>query len=96
MRDRAFRYGDLGRITAALCRGTGAKGWALRLIPIQDQATMFPEGATSADLQGAFRRLAKEHHPDRWHDAPSDVRAEHEAHMALITEAHRELRRRDL
>lgn len=37
----------LGRITAALCRGSGAQGWALRLIPVHDQATMFPEGATS-------------------------------------------------
>ncbi|MDP2312835.1 MAG: cation:proton antiporter [Pseudomonadota bacterium] len=38
----------LARITAALCRGPGARGWALRLIPIGDQATLFPEG-TSLD-----------------------------------------------
>jgi hypothetical protein len=54
------------------------------------------EDADVSDLQGAFRRLAKEHHPDRWHDAPPDVRGEHESRMALITEAHRELRRRGL
>jgi hypothetical protein len=55
-----------------------------------------PQDAAAGDLQGAFRRLAKEHHPDRWHDAPAEIRAEHEDRMALITEAHRELRRRDL
>src|SRR5690606_19581022 len=54
------------------------------------------EGATEADLQAAFRRLAKEHHPDRWFDSPPEVRREHEDRMALVTEAHRELRRRGL
>jgi hypothetical protein len=51
-------------------------------------------GADTAEVQAAFRRLAKEHHPDRWHNAEPEIRAEHEAHMALIVEAHRELRRR--
>jgi Kef-type K+ transport system membrane component KefB len=47
----------LGRITAALCRGTGARGWALRLIPIDDQATMFPEG-TMAEPDAAGESAA--------------------------------------
>lgn len=55
-----------------------------------------PADATTADLQPAFRRLAKEHHPDRWYDSSASVRLEHETRMALITEAHRELRRRNL
>jgi hypothetical protein len=49
---------------------------------------------TDDELTKAFRRLAKEHHPDRWHDADPAVRAAHEDRMALITEVHRELRRR--
>ncbi len=37
----------LARILAALCVGPGVRGWALRLTPLNDQATLFPEGATS-------------------------------------------------
>jgi hypothetical protein len=52
------------------------------------------EGATEREVQSAFRRLAKEHHPDRWHDAPPEERAGHEVRMSLIVEVHAELRRR--
>jgi hypothetical protein len=54
------------------------------------------EGAGASDLQAAYRRLAKEHHPDRWYDSTPEVRSAHETRMALITEAHRELKRRGL
>ncbi|MDP2309275.1 MAG: cation:proton antiporter [Pseudomonadota bacterium] len=53
----------LGRITAALCRGPGARGWALRLIPMNDQATMFPEGVMAGPdtpLESAADLLAEE------------------------------------
>jgi hypothetical protein len=50
--------------------------------------------ASPPEIQAAYRRLVKEHHPDRWIDAAPEVRDEHETRMALISEAHRELRRR--
>jgi len=53
-----------------------------------------PEGSDLKEIQGAYRRLAKEHHPDRWTSAPPELQAEHEEKMALIAEAHSELRRR--
>jgi hypothetical protein len=52
------------------------------------------DGADERAMQLAYRRLAKEHHPDRWQSAPDDVRAEHEERMALIAEAYSELKRR--
>lgn len=55
-----------------------------------------PADADAPSVQAAYRRLAKEHHPDRWHDSDPDLRGEHETRMALITEAHRELKRRGL
>ncbi|MFN7146224.1 MAG: cation:proton antiporter, partial [Myxococcota bacterium] len=33
----------LARVTAALCHGEKARGWALRLTPLGHQATLFPE-----------------------------------------------------
>lgn len=53
-----------------------------------------PEGSDLKEIQGAYRRLAKEHHPDRWTSASAELKAEHEEKMALIAEAHSELRRR--
>lgn len=53
----------LGRMTAALCKGTGARGWALGLVPIADHATMFPEGTRADDApatESAADLLAEE------------------------------------
>lgn len=52
------------------------------------------EGASMDEVHRAYRRLAKTHHPDRWVGASPEVRAQHQATMALIAEAHSELRRR--
>jgi Kef-type K+ transport system membrane component KefB len=50
----------LARMTAALCTGTGARGWALRLIPLRDHATLFPEGGLVEPGENAAERLASD------------------------------------
>jgi DnaJ-domain-containing protein 1 len=50
------------------------------------------EGATSAELSGAYRRLAKQHHPDRFMEADPETRAFHEAEMRRVIDAYEALR----
>lgn len=52
------------------------------------------DGSDERELQLAYRRLAKEHHPDRWQAASPEEQAEHQERMALISEAYSEIRRR--
>ena len=50
------------------------------------------EGATSAEISGAYRRLAKQHHPDRFMEADPETRAFHEAEMRRVIDAYEALR----
>jgi DnaJ-domain-containing protein 1 len=50
------------------------------------------EGATSADIGSAYRRLAKEHHPDRYMMADARTQAFHEAEMRRVIDAYEALR----
>jgi DnaJ-domain-containing protein 1 len=52
------------------------------------------EGATPAELGTAYRRLAKQHHPDRYVSADPHTQAFHAEHMRRIIDAYRELRDR--
>ena len=46
------------------------------------------EGATTAELRAAYRRLSLLFHPDRFVGAPSSVRAEAHATMAEVNAAY--------
>jgi DnaJ-domain-containing protein 1 len=50
------------------------------------------EGATSAEIGSAYRRLAKKHHPDRFVEADPDTQAFHAAEMRRIIDAYQALR----
>jgi DnaJ-domain-containing protein 1 len=50
------------------------------------------EGATPTDVGAAYRRLAKDHHPDRFVEADPAIQAFHAERMLQIIEAYRELR----
>jgi hypothetical protein len=50
------------------------------------------EGATTAEIGSAYRRLAKQHHPDRFMMADEDTRAFHEAEMRRVIDAYEALR----
>src|SRR3954466_1574646 len=50
------------------------------------------EGATPAELGTAYRRLAKQHHPDRYVSADPDTQAFHADRMRHIIDAYRELK----
>lgn len=50
------------------------------------------DDASPTDVNHAYRRLAKEHHPDRYVDADEDVRRFHEERMADINQAYSALR----
>ena len=50
------------------------------------------EGATSAEIGSAYRRLAKQHHPDRFMMADAETRAFHEAEMRRVIDAYEALR----
>lgn len=50
------------------------------------------DDATPADVNRAYRQLAKQHHPDRYADADDDVRRFHEERMADINLAYATLR----
>ncbi|MDZ7733567.1 MAG: J domain-containing protein [Acidimicrobiia bacterium] len=52
-----------------------------------------PGGATDEQIQATYRRLAKEHHPDRFPDADEETRARHVETMQRITAAYRALQR---
>jgi hypothetical protein len=54
------------------------------------------EGATAAEIGSAYRRLAKQHHPDRFLDADPDTQEFHADRMRAIIEAYRELRTADI
>jgi hypothetical protein len=49
------------------------------------------EGATRAEIGSAYRRLAKQHHPDRFMMADPDTRAFHEAEMRRVIDAYEAL-----
>jgi DnaJ-domain-containing protein 1 len=48
--------------------------------------------ASSDDAAGAYRRLAKRHHPDRWAGADEDTRTRNAEEMMRINAAYRALR----
>lgn len=50
--------------------------------------------ATDKEIQRTFRRLVMEHHPDRWQDADSSTRQEHEERLLHVTALYNELRSR--
>jgi DnaJ-domain-containing protein 1 len=50
------------------------------------------EGATPAQIGTAYRRLAKQHHPDRYISADPDTQAFHADRMRHIIDAYRELK----
>lgn len=52
------------------------------------------EAAGAEDIKRAFKRKAREHHPDRWLDADPEVRHDHQQEMARVNEAYHELQRR--
>jgi len=63
--------------------------WRVRqLLAVFDLA----EGATPAEVGSAYRRLAKQHHPDRYISADPDTQAFHAEHMRRIIDAYHELR----
>ena len=63
--------------------------WVVReLLAVFD----LPEGASSADIGSAYRRLAKEHHPDRFMMADPETQAFHEAEMRRVIDAYEALR----
>jgi hypothetical protein len=49
--------------------------------------------AQRADIVSAYRRLVRQNHPDRFHDAPSEERDRAAARFRSITEAYEMLRR---
>jgi hypothetical protein len=52
--------------------------------------------ATDDDVAVAYRRLAKEHHPDRWAEADPSVQTEHAEAMLRVNAAYRTLRAQTL
>jgi DnaJ-domain-containing protein 1 len=52
------------------------------------------ESASKVQVQAAYRRLAKEHHPDRWVDADESVQEQHAQRMLEITAVYQALRAR--
>ena len=59
--------------------------WAVReLLAVLD----LREGATRADIGHAYRRLAKQHHPDRYALADPRTQAYHEAEMRRVIDAY--------
>ncbi|MEZ5141128.1 MAG: J domain-containing protein [Acidimicrobiales bacterium] len=50
------------------------------------------DDATPADVNHAYRRLAKQHHPDRYVEADDEIRRFHEERMAVINQAYATLR----
>ena len=50
------------------------------------------EGATPAEIGTAYRRLAKQHHPDRYVSADPDTQEFHADRMRRIIDAYHELR----
>jgi DnaJ-domain-containing protein 1 len=62
--------------------------WVVRdLLGVFDLA----EGATRAEIGHAYRRLAKQHHPDRFMMADPETRAFHEAEMRRVIDAYEAL-----
>jgi DnaJ-domain-containing protein 1 len=50
------------------------------------------EGATSAEIGSAYRRLAKQHHPDRFMQADEETQEFHAAEMRRVIDAYQALR----
>ena len=51
-----------------------------------------PHDATTQDVAGAYRRLAKQHHPDRWAEADDATRQLNAEEMMRVNAVYRALR----
>lgn len=77
---------DLGEHTVAGI--LSARG----LAELRDLATLgLAPGATAEDIRDAYRQMARQHHPDRFHGQPDDVRARALEHFSRIREAYERL-----
>jgi hypothetical protein len=54
------------------------------------------DGATTAEIGSAYRRLAKQHHPDRYVEADPDTQEFHAGEMRRIIDAYKALRELEL
>lgn len=50
------------------------------------------ESATPAEIKKAYRRLAKQHHPDRWAEADEATRQRNAEEMMRVNAVYRALR----
>jgi DnaJ-domain-containing protein 1 len=85
-------FADSRRVEAEENRST-PNPWRVReLLAVFD----LRDGATTAEIGTAYRRLAKQHHPDRYVQADPDTQEFHADRMRRIIDAYHELRQLEL